>query len=167
MNEAISLLRGFHRRLCETRVLDPACGSGNFLYVTLDVFKRLEGEVLAALSALGETQELLAADAIRVTPAQFLGIEVKRWAKEIAELVLWIGYLQWHFRAYGKSMPVPSGLQLAGRGATRALPTRPSGVSSRQAGSRSLRSPRRPVRRRHKRRLSSPESFARSYASSS
>jgi hypothetical protein len=89
------------------RVLDPACGSGNFLYVTLDLFKRLEGEVLAALVALGEKQELLAADAIRVTPAQFLGIEVKRWAKEIAELVLWIGYLQWHFRAYEKSMPVP------------------------------------------------------------
>jgi hypothetical protein len=107
MNEAVALLHGFHRRLCETRVLDPACGSGNFLYVTLDLFKRLEGEVLAALAGLGETQELLAADAIRVTPVQFRGIEVKRWAKEIAELVLWIGYLQGHFRAYGRSMPVP------------------------------------------------------------
>jgi len=42
-----------------------------------------------------------------VTPAQFHGIEIKRWAKEIAELVLWIGYLQWHFRMYGKTMPVP------------------------------------------------------------
>ena len=41
------------------------------------------------------------------SPAQFLGIEVKRWAKEIAELVLWIGYLQWHFRIYGNNLPVP------------------------------------------------------------
>jgi hypothetical protein len=46
-------------------------------------------------------------ESVRVTPAQFHGIEIKRWAKEIAELVLWIGYLQWHFRMYGKSIPVP------------------------------------------------------------
>ena len=38
---------------------------------------------------------------------RFLGIEIKPWAKEIAELVLWIGYLQWHFKTYGKSLPVP------------------------------------------------------------
>ncbi len=100
-------VKAFHTKLCETRVLDPACGSGNFLYVTLDLFKRLEGEVLALLEALGETQTLLHADTIRVTPAQFLGIEVKRWAKEIAELVLWIGYLQHHYRGHGKVRPPP------------------------------------------------------------
>jgi hypothetical protein len=100
-------VQAFHQKLCATRVLDPACGSGNFLYVTLDLFKRLEGEVLALLEALGETQTLLHADTIRVTPAQFLGIEVKRWAKEIAELVLWIGYLQHHFRGHGNVGPPP------------------------------------------------------------
>ena len=41
-----AVVREFHQKLCHTRVLDPACGSGNFLYVTLDLFKRLEGEVL-------------------------------------------------------------------------------------------------------------------------
>ena len=46
-------------------------------------------------------------ESVRVTPAQFHGIEIKRWAKEIAELVLWIGYLQWHFRMHGKNLPVP------------------------------------------------------------
>lgn len=107
LNEARAALHTFHKKLTATKVLDPACGSGNFLYVTLDLFKRLEGEVLAALEGLGEKQELLRADAIRVTPAQFLGIEVKRWAKEIAELVLWIGYLQHHFRTYGKTVPEP------------------------------------------------------------
>ncbi|WP_437733600.1 class I SAM-dependent DNA methyltransferase [Sorangium sp. So ce1335] len=100
-------VRAYHTKLCETRVLDPACGSGNFLYVTLDLFKRLESEVLALLNDLGERQELLHAEGIRVTPGQFLGIEVKPWAKEIAELVLWIGYLQWHFRAYGRLTPPP------------------------------------------------------------
>lgn len=100
-------VRSFHQKLCTLRVLDPACGSGNFLYVSLDLFKRLEGEVLAMLAGLGETQKLLHMETVRVTPAQFLGIEIKPWAKEIAELVLWIGYLQWHFKTYGKNLPVP------------------------------------------------------------
>ncbi|MDI1476743.1 DNA methyltransferase [Polyangium sp. y55x31] len=105
--DARAAVRAYHAMLTRTRVLDPACGSGNFLHVTLDLFKRLESEVLALLHDLGERQELLHAEGIRVTPGQFLGIEVKPWAKEIAELVLWIGYLQWHFRAYGKLTPPP------------------------------------------------------------
>lgn len=106
-DEARKTVRAFHERLCETKVLDPACGSGNFLYVTLDLFKRIESEVLALLNDLGERQELLHATGIRVTPGQFLGIEIKPWAKEIAELVLWIGYLQWHYRTSGKLTPPP------------------------------------------------------------
>jgi hypothetical protein len=104
LKEAVAVVREFHQKLCHTRVLDPACGSGNFLYVTLDLFKRLEGEVLVLLESLGETQTMLHMESVRVTPAQFHGIEIKRWGKEIAELVLWIGYLQWHFRTYGKTI---------------------------------------------------------------
>jgi hypothetical protein len=85
-------------------VLDPACGSGNFLYVTLDLFKRLEGEILSLLDSLRASAVF---HQVRITPEQFHGIEIKPWAKEIAELVLWIGYLQWHFRMYGKSIPLP------------------------------------------------------------
>lgn len=107
VKDAAEVVKSFQKRLCTIRVLDPACGSGNFLYVTLDLFKRLEAEVLALLADLGDKQEFLALEGVRVTPAQFLGIEVKRWAKEIAELVLWIGYLQWHFRTYGRNLPVP------------------------------------------------------------
>ena len=58
--EAIRVVHGFHKRLCATRVLDPACGTGNFLYVALELMKRLEGEVLEALADLGG-QEALAA----------------------------------------------------------------------------------------------------------
>ncbi len=97
----------FHQTLCGTRVLDPACGTGNFLYVTLDLFKRLESEVLALLAELGYRQIGLEMERYRVTPEQFLGIEVKRWAKEIAELVLWIGYLQWQVRQPGGALTVP------------------------------------------------------------
>lgn len=97
----------FHHALCKTRVLDPACGTGNFLYVTLDLFKRLESEVLEQLRGLGYEQIDLEMEKYRVTPEQFLGIEVKPWAKEIAELVLWIGYLQWQVRQSGSPTAVP------------------------------------------------------------
>jgi type I restriction-modification system DNA methylase subunit len=40
---AAALIQGFHERLCETTILDPACGTGNFLYVSLELMKRLEG----------------------------------------------------------------------------------------------------------------------------
>lgn len=99
LGEAKRLARAFHAQLCRTRVLDPACGSGNFLYVALDLFKRLEAEVLALVVDLEKNQRPLRSDLDdEVTPSQFLGIEIKPWAKEIAELVLWIGYLQWHFK---------------------------------------------------------------------
>ena len=101
-------LRRFHRELCELRVLDPACGSGNFLYVTLEHLKRLEAEVLDALRALGETQAALEGTHATVGPHQFLGIEVNPRAARIAELVLWIGYLQWHVRTHGSAhVPEP------------------------------------------------------------
>jgi hypothetical protein len=103
--DAIDTVRAFHRQLCQVKVLDPACGSGNFLYVTLEHMKRLEGEVLATLEALGETQGLLQLEGISVDPHQFLGLELNPRAARIAEAVLWIGYLQWHYRTFGNVTP--------------------------------------------------------------
>ena len=102
---ARKLVRDFHGRLCGLRVLDPACGTGNFLYVSLELIKRVEGEVLETLDALGEEQYLLEMDSHTVDPHQFLGLEINPRAVAIAELVLWIGYLQWHFRTRGRTMP--------------------------------------------------------------
>lgn len=110
---AIAELQRFHHRLCTVRVLDPACGSGNFLYVTLEHLKRLEGEVLNALDELGYRQTGLAlggerADAAAgetVDPHNLLGIELNPRAAAIAEVVLWIGYLQWHYRTRGDVHP--------------------------------------------------------------
>lgn len=93
-------VEAFHQRLCHVRVLDPACGSGNFLYVALELMKRLEGEVLNLLADLGDTQGRLAMAGSTVDPHQFLGLEVNPRAAAIAELVLWIGYLQWHHRIH-------------------------------------------------------------------
>lgn len=104
--EARRIVNEFHERLTRIRVLDPACGSGNFLYVALDLFKRIENEVIDLLANLGETRPLFSPSGRMVSPEQFLGIEIKPWAKEITELVLWIGYLQWQIRTRGwKSHP--------------------------------------------------------------
>ena len=102
---ALALVRNFFQKLCTTTVLDPACGSGNFLYVALEHMKRLEGEVLIQLEALGDTQLRMDADRLTVDPHQLLGIEVNPRAAAIAEAVLWIGFLQWHFRTRSNVKP--------------------------------------------------------------
>jgi len=102
---AVALVKEFHRNLCTLRILDPACGSGNFLYVTFEHLKRLEGEVLNALEGFGESQALLDLAGTTVDPHQLLGIEVNPRAAAITDMVLWIGYLQWHFRTRGHVLP--------------------------------------------------------------
>ncbi|HEY3845751.1 MAG TPA: type IIL restriction-modification enzyme MmeI, partial [Acetobacteraceae bacterium] len=98
LKDAVTTITAFHEALCRTRVLDPACGSGNFLYVSLELVKRLEGEVLEALTDLGGQEVLRGLEGHTVDPHQFLGLEINPRAAAIAELVLWIGYLQWHLR---------------------------------------------------------------------
>lgn len=102
------LVEEFHGKLARTKVLDPACGTGNFLYVTMARMKELEGEVLELLEELGDRQYLAEISGHTITPENFLGIELNPRAAEIAQLVLWIGYLQWHFRVNGEDrMPEP------------------------------------------------------------
>jgi len=101
--EARAEIRRFHHQLCTVHVLDPACGSGNFLYVTLEHLKRLEAEVLAQAEALGDTQARLGLEGETVTLQQLRGIEINERAAALAELVLWIGWLQWHIRSFGST----------------------------------------------------------------
>ena len=106
-NGAADAVKAFHDKLCEARVLDPACGTGNFLYVSMELMKRLEGEVLEALLDLGGQEALRGLGGHTVDPHQFLGLEINPRAAAIAELVLWIGYLQWHFRTRGGTPEQP------------------------------------------------------------
>ena len=101
VDEARTELVNFLRRLTSVRILDPACGSGNFLYVTLEHLKRLEGEVLTALGQLGQSGRLELGDGTTVGPRQLLGLELNPRAAAIADVVLRIGYLQWHLRTHG------------------------------------------------------------------
>jgi hypothetical protein len=82
-------LRDFVERLSHVTILDPACGSGNFLYVALHLLLDLEKEVItyAARYDVG----LFPA----VRPTQLAGIEINEYAQELASVVIWIGYLQW------------------------------------------------------------------------
>jgi hypothetical protein len=86
---AVAAARGFHDRLSAVTILDPACGTGNFLYVAMEQLLRLEGEVRQFAAGLGT--EL----APSVHPNQLLGLELNPRAAVIAELVLWIGWLRY------------------------------------------------------------------------
>ena len=106
-DEARAFVEAFHARLAQTKVLDPACGTGNFLYVAMARMKELEGEVLEYLLQLGDDQYVAEITGHTITPENFLGIEINPRAAAIAQLVLWIGYLQWHFRVNGKDRAPP------------------------------------------------------------
>ena len=84
-------LEAFQMRLASVTVLDPACGSGNFLYVALRSLLDLEKEVIDFNDAQG-WHEMYPA----VRPNQMLGLEINPYAAELARTALWIGYIQWH-----------------------------------------------------------------------
>ncbi|GAA4015984.1 hypothetical protein GCM10022631_30350 [Deinococcus rubellus] len=100
---AIAQLQAFQQRLGAVQVLDPACGSGNFLYVALKKLLDLEHEVRLTAFEYGAGDFDLPP---LVHPRQMLGIEVEPFAHELASITLWIGYFQWK-RAHGGDWPTP------------------------------------------------------------
>ena len=116
---AAAAVQAFHDKLCETRVLDPACGTGNFLYVSLELMKRLEGEVLEALLDLGGQ-------------AALRGVGSHSVAAAIAELVLWIGYLN---GTSAPRAPRPTSRSCAPSGTSRSRTPCSTGTAPRCRGS--------------------------------
>ncbi len=88
--EASKRLREFLERLAAFRVLDPACGSGNFLYLALHALKDLEHRVRVEAQTLGLQPPFPA-----VGPANVTGIELNPYAAELARVSVWIGEIQW------------------------------------------------------------------------
>ena len=82
-------LQDFVEHLAHIKILDPACGSGNFLYVAVKLLLELEKEVIAYAASHGAS--LLP----QVRPTQLHGIEINPYAQQLAQVVIWIGYLQW------------------------------------------------------------------------
>ena len=98
---ALARARGFLQHLQRQRVLDPACGTANFLYVAMEALLRLEADVIELVAALGGE----AAPAIG--PENFLGLELNPRAAVIAELVMWIGWLRWRTANDPAAVPDP------------------------------------------------------------
>lgn len=80
----------FADKIAAVKVLDPACGSGNFLYVALRLLLDLQNEVLNFSDEMGAGRPY-----ITVTPAQLYGIETNEYAHELAQMTIQIGYIQW------------------------------------------------------------------------
>ena len=89
-NEAERRYRAFLNRLRAFTVLDPACGSGNFLYLALQALKDLEHRVQFEAEALGFKRQFPV-----VGPANVKGIEINPYAAELARVSVWIGEIQW------------------------------------------------------------------------
>ncbi|MDP9476582.1 MAG: class I SAM-dependent DNA methyltransferase [Actinomycetota bacterium] len=83
-------LEAFARKVRSTRVLDPACGSGNFLYVSLSLLLDMEKEVSIFAGRYGRGPFFP-----EVGPEQVFGIERDPYAHDLAQVSVWIGYLQW------------------------------------------------------------------------
>lgn len=88
--DAPEKLQAFSDKLAATRVLDPACGSGNFLYVALQKLLDLQKEVIVFAERNGHPPLDLT-----VSPEQLYGLEINPYAHELAQVTAWIGYLQW------------------------------------------------------------------------
>ena len=91
------------QRIRATTVLDPACGSGNFLYVSLQMLMDLEKEVIQHRLWTG-----LQMATREVHPRQMYGIEIDPIAHALASIVVWIGYIQWRIHnGYGQEFGEP------------------------------------------------------------
>jgi len=94
-----NLLRGFADEIAAVRVLDPACGSGNFLYLALHRLLDLQKEVIQLAVELGGMGFFPT-----VTPGQLHGLEVNEYAHQLAQATIQIGYIQWQrSNGYGYS----------------------------------------------------------------
>ena len=93
------------RTAARFRVLDPACGSGNFLYLSLQALKDLEHQASVEAEALGLQREFP-----QVGPETMLGIEINPYAAELARVSVWIGHIQWT-RRHGYAAPSDPVLQ--------------------------------------------------------
>jgi type II restriction/modification system DNA methylase subunit YeeA len=93
VKKAETLYNSFMTRLRKIRVLDPACGSGNFLYLALIALKSLEHRIMLEAETLG-----LHRDFPQVGPLNVMGIELNDYAAELARVSVWIGDIQWNIK---------------------------------------------------------------------
>ena len=91
LKKAQELFYAFLQRLNQFRVLDPACGSGNFLYLALEALRNIEKRAHLEATELGLPAELT----MQTGPHNILGLEINEFAAELARVTVWIGDIQW------------------------------------------------------------------------
>ena len=89
-DQARTTFRAFLNKLRAFRALDPACGSGNFLYLALLALKDIEHRVSIEAEAMGLEREFS-----QIGPSSVKGIEINPYAAELARVSVWIGEIQW------------------------------------------------------------------------
>lgn len=103
VEKLLDLREGILGRIRQITVLDPACGSGNFLYVSLQLLMELEREVIE-----DDLWKGLQRASPEVHPRQMYGIEIEPIAHALASIVVWIGYIQWRTNnAYADTIREP------------------------------------------------------------
>jgi type II restriction/modification system DNA methylase subunit YeeA len=90
LSRAEARLDQFLKRLDDVRILDPACGSGNFLYLALQSLKDLERRAIVEAQEMG-----LGLRVVHCGPHNVKGIEINQYAAELARTSIWIGNIQW------------------------------------------------------------------------
>ena len=98
---ALKQTTAFHDKLATLKILDPACGTGNFLYVSMELMLKIEARLIGLVHELGGKAEQ------RVDPRQFYGLELNTGAAKITELVLWIGWLRQRMTDDKSAVPDP------------------------------------------------------------
>lgn len=88
---AVGAYQGHLERLRNFKVLDPACGSGNFLYMAMRALKDLEHKAQIDAELMGFDRQI----GIETGPSNILGLEVNEYAAELARVTVWIGDIQW------------------------------------------------------------------------
>ncbi|MDM0074428.1 N-6 DNA methylase [Variovorax sp. J2P1-59] len=91
LQQGQALYQGFLLRLADFRVLDPACGSGNFLYLALKALRDVEKRAQIEAQELGLQAEV----SLQTGPHNILGLEINGFAAELARVTVWIGDIQW------------------------------------------------------------------------
>jgi len=99
---ASAILQTFAAKIAAMQVLDPACGSGNFLYIALQHLLDLQKEVIVLAERYG-----LPAIPLTVSPQQLHGMELNIYAHELAQITVWIGYIQWRYENGLEKLPTP------------------------------------------------------------
>lgn len=89
---AFVTLKKFSDEIASIRVLDPACGSGNFLYIALRELLDLQKQIIVFAE-----EHNLSEIRLTVGPQQLFGLELNPYAHQLAQITAWIGYIQWRY----------------------------------------------------------------------